>query len=92
MYFQNIFLSQLFDYKITIVIPLQHKLGLSADDGVRQLVEQTDGEVFGAERAVAIKVVVSKKANALHKKMSKLVYMENPELTDGWLRKVYPLL
>ena len=78
--------------KLTKVKTLQHELGLAADEGVRQLIEQTDGEVGAAERAAVMKVAASKRAEALHKKMSKLVCVANPELTDGWLREVFPLL
>ena len=67
---------------------MQHELGLAADEGVRQLVEQTDGEVSAAEKTTAMKVATKKRAEALHKKMSKLVAMANPDLTDGWLREV----
>ena len=92
MCFHNTFLSHLFDYKLTMVIPFQHELALAADEGVRQLLEQTDGEVSAAEKAAAMKVAASKRAEALHKKMSKLVCVANPDLTDGWLREVCPLL
>jgi hypothetical protein len=86
------YVSQFVDFKLNEVIPLQHELGLAADEGVRQLVEQTDGDVCDAEKTAAMKVAASKKAEALHKKMSKLVCVANPELTDGWLREVCPLL
>jgi hypothetical protein len=49
---------------------LQHELGLAADEGVRQLVEQTDGDVCAAEKTTAMKVAALKRAEALHKKMS----------------------
>jgi hypothetical protein len=71
---------------------LQHELGVVADEGCRQLVEQTDGDVSAADKTTPMKVAASKKADALHKKMSKLVCVANPELTDGWLREVCPLL
>jgi hypothetical protein len=71
---------------------LQHELGVAADEGLRQLVEQTDGDVSAAEKTKAMKVAASKRAEALHKKMSKLVCVANPELTDGWLREVCPVL
>ena len=45
-----------------------------------------------ADKTTAMKVAASKKAEALVKKMSKLVCVANPELTDGWLREVCPLL
>lgn len=72
--------------------PLQHELAVAADEGVRQLLEQTDGDVTAAEKSAAMKVAASKRAEALHKKMSKLVCVANPELTDGWLREVCPEL
>jgi hypothetical protein len=78
--------------KLTKVSPFQHVLGLAADEGVCQLVEHTDGEVCVAEKANAMKVVASKRAKALHKKMSKLVCVANPYLTNGWLWEVCALL
>ena len=72
--------------------PLQHELAVAADEGVRQLLEQTDGDVTAAEKSAAMKVAASKRAEALHKKMSKLVCVANPELTDGWLWEVCPEL
>jgi hypothetical protein len=68
------------------------ELARVATEGVRQLLEQTDGEVSAAEKSAAMKVAASKRAEALHKKMSKLVCVANPELTDGWLREVCPQL
>ena len=38
---------------------VQHELSLAADDGVRQLVEQTEGEVSPADKAVAMKAAVT---------------------------------
>jgi hypothetical protein len=76
----------------TEVRSLQHELALAADEGVRQLVEQSDGEVCAAEKSTAMKAAASKRAEALHKKMSKLVCVANPDLTDGWLREVSELL
>ena len=67
---------------------MQHEIGLAADEGVRQLIEHSDGEVSAAEKTTAMKVAAKKRAEALHKKMSKLVVLANPELTDGWLREV----
>ena len=67
---------------------MQHELGLAADTGVRQLVEQSDVEVSAADKATAMKVATKKRAKALLKKMSKLVSLANPDLTDGWLREV----
>jgi hypothetical protein len=74
-----------------MVILLQHELAQTADEGVRQLIEQTDGDVSASEKAAAMKAAASKKAEALHKKMSKLVCVANPDLTDAWLREVYAL-
>ena len=70
---------------------MQHELGIAADDGVRQLVEQSEGEVFPADKAVAMKAAVEKRVVALRMKMGKLVAVANPELTDGWLREVLDL-
>jgi len=71
---------------------LQHALGLAADEGVRQLVEQSDVEVSAVQKATAMKIATKKRAKQLHKKMSKLVGLANPDLTDGWLREVYTLI
>ncbi len=72
-----------------MLIFLQHELAQAADEGVRQLIEQTDGEVSAIEKAAAMKMAASKKAEALHKKMSKLICVANPELTDAWLQEVF---
>ena len=69
---------------------VQHELSLAADDGVRQLLEHTEGEVSPADKAAAMKAAVEKKVVALRMKMGKLVAVANPELTDGWLREVVP--
>jgi hypothetical protein len=70
---------------------VQHELSLAADDGVRLLVEQSEGEVSSADKAAAMKAAVEKKAVALRMKMAKLVVVANPELGDGWLREVHSL-
>ena len=70
---------------------VQHELGLAADDGVRHLVEQTEGEVSPADKAAAMKAAVEKRAVALRIKMGKLLAVSNPELTVGWLREVRSL-
>jgi hypothetical protein len=62
---------------------LQHKLGFAVDGSVRQVFEQTDGEVCAAEKTSTMKVAASKRAEALHKKMSKLICVANPDLTNG---------
>ena len=64
---------------------MQHKLCLAADDGIRQLVEQTKREVSLADNAAGMKDIVEKKAMALCNKMGKLIVVSNPKLTDGWL-------
>jgi hypothetical protein len=71
-----------------LIPSVQHELGLAADDGVRQLVELTEGQVSPADKAAAMKAAIEKKAVALRNKMGKLVAVSNPELTDGWLREV----
>ena len=71
-----------------MLFSLQHELAQAADEGVRQLIEQTDGDVSATEKAAAMKVAATKKAEVLHKKMSKLVCVANPELTDAWLQEV----
>ena len=67
---------------------LQHELGLAADDGLRLLVEQTEGEVSSVDKVAAMKAAVEKRAVALRMKMGKLVAVSNPDLTDGWLNEV----
>ena len=67
---------------------MQHELGLAADEGVRHLVEQAEGEVTPTEKAAAMKATIEKRAVALRMKMEKLVAVSNPELTDGWLPEV----
>ena len=67
---------------------MQHELGLAADDGLRLLVEQTEGEVSSVDKVAAMKAAVEKRAVALRMKMGKLVAVSNPELTDGWLNEV----
>jgi hypothetical protein len=66
-------------------------LGVAVEEGLRQLVEQTEGTVCATEKATAMKVAAAKRAEALQKKMSKLVCVANPDLTDGWLREVYSI-
>ena len=70
---------------------MQHELSLATDEGVRQLVEQTEGEISPADKAAAMKTAVEKRAVALRIKMGKLVAVSNPELTEGWLREVRTL-
>ena len=70
---------------------LQHELGLAADEGVRHLVEQSEGDVSPADKAAAMKSAIEKRAVALRMKMGKLVAVSNPDLTDPWLREVRTL-
>jgi hypothetical protein len=67
---------------------VQHELGLAADDGLRLLVEQTEGEVSPADKVAAMKAAVEKRVVQLRMKMGKLVAVSNPELTDEWLHEV----
>ena len=71
---------------------MQHELSLAADEGARQLVEQSKGEVSPDNKAAAMKAAVEKRSVALRMKMGKLVAVANPELTDGWLREVRTLI
>ena len=71
---------------------MQHELGLAADEGARQLVEQSEGEVSPADKAAAMKAAVEKRSVALRMIMGKLVAVANPELTDGWLCEVRTLI
>jgi hypothetical protein len=66
---------------------LQHELGLNADDGVSQLVEQIEREVSPVDKAAAMKSVVEKRVVALRIKMGKVVVVSNPKLTNGWLHE-----
>lgn len=50
--------------------------------------EQSDADVSDVDKAAAMKSAVEKKSVALQKKMSKLVAVANPELTQGWLKEV----
>ena len=70
---------------------MQHDLGLAADVGVRQFVEQSEGEVYLVDKAGAMKAAVEKKVVALRMKMGKFVDVSNPKLTDGWFREVRSL-
>ena len=62
---------------------MQHKLGLTVDDGVRHLMEQSEEEVFSIDKAATMKAAIEKKVVALGMKMGKLVDVSNPEFTDG---------
>jgi hypothetical protein len=66
----------------------QHEISIAADEGVRQLVEQSDGDVSPAQKAAAMKSAVEKRCIALRQKMGKLVAVVNPNLTDGWFDEV----
>jgi hypothetical protein len=64
---------------------------MSADEGVRQLTEQSDGDITASDKAAAMKSAVEKKCIALRQKMGKLVAVANPDLTDGWFQEVSAL-
>jgi hypothetical protein len=68
----------------------QHEISMAADEGVRQLIEQSDGNVSPAQKAAAMKSAVDKRCILLRQKMGKLVAVANPELTDGWFDEVSP--
>jgi hypothetical protein len=70
---------------------VQHELGIAADDGLRQLLEQSEGEVSSADKAAAMNSAIEKRAVQLRMKMGKLVAVANPKLSDGWLREVHTL-
>lgn len=61
---------------------------MASDEGVRQLVEQSDGDVSPAQKAAAMKSAVDKRCISLRQKMGKLVAVANPDLTDGWFDEV----
>jgi len=67
---------------------VQHEISIAADNGVRQVIEETDGEVTESEKAAAMKSATEKKIAGLRIKMGKLVAVANPDLTQGWLREV----
>ena len=66
----------------------QHEINMAADEGVRQLIEQSNGDVSPAQKAAAMKSAVDKRCFALRHKMGKLVAVANPDLTDGWFDEV----
>jgi hypothetical protein len=66
----------------------QHEISMAADEGVRQLIEQSDGDVSPAQKSAAMKSAVDKRCISLRQKMGKLVAVANPELTDGWFDEV----
>jgi hypothetical protein len=66
----------------------QHEISMAADEGVRQLIEQSDGDVSPAQKASAMKSAVDKRCISLRQKMAKLIAVANPELTDGWFDEV----
>jgi len=70
------------------LILFQHEISIAADNGVRQLIEETDGDATDSDKAAAMKSAVEKKISALRLKMGKLVAVAHPDLTDGWLREV----
>jgi len=70
------------------MIIVQHEISIAADNAVRQLVEETNGEATASDKAGAMKSAVEKKTALLRIKMGKLVAVANPDLTDGWLREV----
>ena len=69
---------------------MQHELSLAADEGLRQLVEQTEGDISPATKAAAMKAAVEKRAVALRIKMGKLVAVSNRSLPrDGFVKCVH---
>ena len=70
---------------------MQHELGPAVDDGVRQLVEQSEEAVSHVDKAAAMKAAVEKRTVELRIKMGKFVVVSNPELTDSWLCEVRTL-
>jgi hypothetical protein len=66
----------------------QHEISMAADEGVRQLIEQSDGDVSPVQKAAAMKSAVDKRCISLRQKMGKLVAVANPELTEGWFDEV----
>ena len=62
----------------------QYKISMVADEGVRQLIEQSDVDVSPAQKAAAMKSAVDKRCIALRQKLVNLVAVANPNLTYGW--------
>jgi len=71
-----------------IIILNQHEISMAADEGVRLLVEQSDGDLSPAQKTAAMKTAVEKRCITLRQKMGKLVAVANPELTDRCLQEV----
>ena len=68
---------------------MQHELDLAADDGVRQLVKQSEGEVSPADNAVAMKTAVEKRVVALCMNMgNSLLFLTRNLLTVGFVSYV----
>jgi hypothetical protein len=66
----------------------QHEISMAADEGVRQLIEQSDGDGSPAQKVAAMKSAVDKRCISLRQNMRKLVAVANPELTEGWFDEV----
>ena len=61
---------------------------MAADEGIRQLIEQSDGDVPPAKKTAAMKSTMDKRCISLRQKMGNLVAVANPNLTDGWFDEV----
>ena len=80
-------LIQLISY-LVLWYSIQHELSQAADEGVRALIEQSDGDTTPLQRTMAMKAAVKKRHEALYQKMGKYLAVANPNLTDGWLHEV----
>ena len=68
---------------------MQQELGLAADYGLRQLVEQSEWEVFPVDKAAAMKAAVEKRVVAPRMKMdNSLLFLTRSLPTVGFVRYV----
>jgi hypothetical protein len=49
----------------------QHEINMAADEGIRQLIEQSDGDVPPAQKTAAMKSTMDKRCILLRQKMGK---------------------
>ena len=67
---------------------MQHEISQAANEGVRVLIEQSDGDTTPLQRTMAMKAAVQKRHEALYQKMGKYLAVANRNLPDGWLKEV----
>ena len=79
---------QIYNLILPTIFNIQHEISQAADEGVRILIEQSDGDTTPRQRTMAMKTAAEKRHEALYQKMGKLLAVANPNLTDGWLQEV----